>query len=72
MDPNQNILQTPYKQLPISNSLKRFFAIYEIPNLEKLLEIKSNQLLEMKWFNTELWRQLIVLLDENGHLEKLK
>ena len=62
---------TPYKKLPISNSFKRFFAVYGIPNLEKLLEIKSMDLLGMKWFNVRLWRELIVLLDKNGLKDKL-
>ncbi|MDX2190432.1 MAG: hypothetical protein SFY32_11260 [Bacteroidota bacterium] len=68
---SNNILQIPYKKLPISNSLKRFFAVYGIPTLEKLLEIKTQDLLKMKWFNIRLWRELIVLLEDNGELDRL-
>lgn len=51
--------------------MKRFFAVHDIPTLEKLLEIKTKDLLEMKWFNARLLRELIVLLEENKLLEKL-
>lgn len=66
MEVLENVLLIPYKELSVSNSFKRFFAIYEIPTLEKLLEIKPVDLMKMKWFNAQLLLELIELLESNG------
>jgi len=66
MDVPTNILHIPYKELPISNSMKRFFSIHTISTLEKLLEITPKELLEMKWFNAKLYYELTCLLEEHG------
>jgi hypothetical protein len=65
MDVPNKILQIPYKKLPISSSMKRFFTIHTIPTLEKLLEIEPKNLLEMKWFNAKLYYELTCLLEEH-------
>ena len=69
MDVPSSILQTPYKKLPISNSLKRVFAVHGFPTLEKLMEITPKDLFEMKWFNAHLYLELIGLLEDNGLLD---
>jgi hypothetical protein len=69
MDVSNNILQTPYKKLPISNSLKRVFAVHEFPTLRELMKIIPKDLFEMKWFNAHLYLELIGLLEDNGLLE---
>lgn len=66
------ILNIQYQNLPVSGSMKRFLAFHEIPTLEKLLDYRTSDLLKMKWFNARLLRELIVLLEDNGVLEKLK
>ncbi len=66
MNTTVTFIQTPYKELPISNSMKRFFAVHEIPNLEKLQEITPKDLMGMKWFNARLLRELAVLMEANG------
>lgn len=67
-----DILQIHYLNLPISNSMKRFFAFHKISTLEKLLNYKTSELVGMKWFNARLLRELIVLLEDNGIIERLK
>lgn len=71
MDATTQILQAPYSELPISNALKRFFNVHQIPTLEKLLEFRTKELLEMKWFNERMLRELIHLLEEHQLLKKL-
>jgi hypothetical protein len=72
MDVPSTILQVPYKNLPVSNSMKRFFAVHGISTLEKLLEIRSIDLLEMKWFNARTYYELTCVLDKHGLLDRLK
>ncbi len=72
MERQSDFLHIPYKQLPISGGLKRFFSVHSIPNMEKLLEIQTKELLEMKWFNARLFYELTSLLEEKGELERLK
>jgi len=66
MNNTRDFLKTPYKYLPVSKSMKRFFAVHGIPNLEKLLEIKPVELMEKKWFSARLFRELILFKEENG------
>ncbi|WP_018343990.1 hypothetical protein [Cytophaga aurantiaca] len=66
MDVPTEILHIPYKELPISSGMKRFFTFHNIPILEKLLQIPPKELLEMKWFNAKLYYELTCLLEEHG------
>ena len=66
------ILETHYKSLPISVSFKRFFTENNISTLGKMLEIKTKDLLKMKWFTEQLLKELIELLDKHGKLDLLK
>ena len=61
-----NVLNIPYKELPISKGMKRFFAVHGLSNLKELLELKPKDLMEMKWFNARLLRELIVVMEANG------
>jgi hypothetical protein len=72
MEKPEDILTLHYKELPISNSLKRFFGYHALPNLKALLCYKSKELLEMKWFNVRLYRELIVVLEDHGVLDRLR
>lgn len=72
MDVPNEILQIPYKKLPISSGMKRFFTINTIPTLQKLLEIAPKDLLEMKWFNAKLYYELTCLLEEHGLINEWK
>ncbi len=66
------ILKTPYKKLPLSSGMKRFFSVHKITNLEELMKMKSKDLLEMKWFNHRLYAELTKFLEANKLLSKLK
>ena len=67
-----NILETHYKSLPISASMKRFFSAHGIADLDGLLKIKTKDLLAMKGFNERLLYELTCVLDENNILNRLK
>ena len=66
-----DITKTNYKDLPFSKSMKRFFAAHDIPTLEKLLEIKAKDLLEMKWFSNLLFFELTSLLEKHDLTNRL-
>ncbi len=66
------ILKNSIENLDLSKEIKTFMQKHNIHTLEKLLEIKGSELLEMDGFSYRMLQQLLAFLHDHNCLHLFK